>query len=126
MPNDSSTTSTTSNTSASELGTPVARDGVGRLWPVRRGHQVTAQFGVWGTQRVQVQASAGGGRGDLPYLAVTVGGCLTYVYDRDGLASHVAAWRDAAGYNQSLRLPPVPAGWAVGDGAADLVSAGGG
>ena len=124
MPNDSSTTSTTSNTSASDLGAPVTAGGVGRPRPVQRDHQVTAQFGVWGTQRVQVHASAGGGPGDLPYLAVTVGDCLTYVYDREALASHVMAWRDGAAYNQSFRLPPVPAGpedRGAGAGRQDLM-----
>jgi hypothetical protein len=45
----------------------------------------------------------------VPPIAVTVGDCLTYLYDRDALAAHVPAWRETAAHNQSLRLPTAPA-----------------
>jgi len=45
----------------------------GTARPVQRGHGVAVQFTAWAAQRVQVLASGGGGRGDLPYVAVTVG-----------------------------------------------------
>ena len=88
-----------------------ARTSTLRGRPVLGPHTVAVQFGAWGPQRVQVGASGGGGRDDLPYVAVTVGDCLTYVYDRAALASHVRAWQDAAALNRGLRLPeqPVPA-----------------
>ena len=72
-------------------------------------------------QRVDVHAHASGGRGDQPYIAVTVGDCLTYLYDRDALAAHVRAWREAAAHNQSLRLPTAPAAQVAGpDGRQDV------
>ncbi len=39
---------------------------------------------------------------------MTVGECLTYVYDREALATHRQAWQDASRQNQSVRLPAVP------------------
>jgi len=47
--------------------------------PVQRGHQVAVQFSAHGVQRVDVHAHASGGRGDQPYIAATVGDCLTYL-----------------------------------------------
>ncbi len=88
--------------------------------PVQRGHQVAVQFSAHGVQRVDVHAHARGGRGDQPYIAVTVGDCLTYLYDRDALAAHVRAWREAAAHNQSLRLPTAPAQVAGPDGRQDV------
>ena len=74
---------------------------------VQRGHHVAVQFSAWAAQKVQVRASGGGGQGDQPYIAVTVGECLTYVYDRDALTAHLRAWTDAAKQNERLRLPVV-------------------
>jgi len=89
--------------------------------PVPRGHQVAVQFSAHGVQRVDVHAHASGGRGDQRYIAVTVGDCLTYLYDRDALAAHVRAWREAAAHNQSLRLPTAPAAQVAGpDGRQDV------
>jgi len=64
---------------------------------------VTVQ--AWGPQRHQVRASSGGGRGGRPYVAVTVGACLTYVYDAAALATFLAAWTRAQQANRSVRLP---------------------
>jgi len=109
-------TSTTKNTTiknTTSAGTVVR--------PVQRGHQVAVQFSAHGVQRVDARAHAGGGRGDQPYIAVTVGDCLTYRYDRDALAAHVRAWREAAAHNQSLRLPTAPAAQVAGpDGRQDV------
>jgi hypothetical protein len=67
---------------------------------------VAVQFDVWGPQHVRVRASSGGGRGGgRPYLAVTVGECLTYVYDSDAFVSYLSAWRQAAALNRAVRLP---------------------
>ncbi len=108
-----STTKNTTTTTTTSAGTAVR--------PVQRGHQVAVQFSVHGVQRVDVHAHAGGGRGDQPYIAVTVGDCLTYLYDRDALAAHVRAWREAAAHNQSLRLPTAPAAQVAGpDGRQDV------
>jgi len=109
---NTTTKSTTRNTTPA--GTAVR--------PVQRGHQVAVQFSAHGVQRVDVHAHASGGRGDQPYIAVTVGDCLTYLYDRDALAAHVRAWRDAAAYNQGLRLPTAPAAPQVAgpDGRQDV------
>ncbi len=107
------TTTTTTTTTTTSAGTAVR--------PVQRGHQVAVQFSAHGVQRVDARAHAGGGRGDQPYIAVTVGDCLTYLYDRDALAAHVRAWREAAAYNQSLRLPTAPAAQVAGpDGRQDV------
>ncbi len=109
-------TSTTKNTitaTTTSAGTAVR--------PVPRGHQVAVQFSAYGVQRVDVHAHASGGRGDQPYIAVTVGDCLSYLYDRDALAAHVRAWREAAAHNQSLRLPTAPAAQVAGpDGRQDV------
>ena len=89
--------------------------------PVQRGHQVAVQFSAHGGQRVDARAHGSGGRGDQPYIAVTVGDCLTYLYDRDALAAHVRAWWEAAAHNQSLRLPTAPAAQLAGpDGRQDV------
>ena len=58
--------------------------------------------------------------GELPLVGGGRGGgdCLTYVYDRDALASQLTAWRDAAAYNQIFRLPTAPAGPEDGAGGA--------
>ena len=101
-----STTKNTTTTTTTAAGT-AAR-------PVQRGHQVAVQFSAHGVQRVHVHAHASGGRGDQPYVAVTVGDCLSYLYDRDALAAHVRAWREAAAHNQSLRLPTAPAAQVAG------------
>ena len=72
-------------------------------------HTVAVTFSAWGPQAKRVRASGGGGRGDAAYVAVTVGDCLTYSYDRDALRSHLRAWQEAAEVNRSLRLPEQPA-----------------
>jgi hypothetical protein len=69
-----------------------------------RAHDVAVQFDVWGPQHVMVRASSGGSRGGRPYVAVTVGECLTYVYDHDALVSYLSAWREAAALNRTVRL----------------------
>jgi len=76
--------------------------------PLPGPQSVTASFSVWEAQQVRVVANGGGGPQDQPYIAVTVGDALTYVYDQDGLACHVTAWRDAARHNETLRLPVRP------------------
>jgi len=107
------TTKITTTTSTTSAGTAVR--------PVQRGHQVAVQFSAHGVQRVDARAHAGGGRGDQPYIAVTVGDCLSYLYDRDALAAYVRAWREAATHNQSLRLPTAPAAQVAGpDGRQDV------
>ncbi len=109
----STTKNTTTTTTTTSVGTAV--------WPVPRGHRVAVQFSAHGVQRVDSRAHASGGRGDQPYIAVTVGDCLTYLYDRDALAAHVRAWREAAAHNQSLRLPTAPAAQVAGpDGRQDV------
>ncbi len=108
-----STTKTTTTTATSPVGTAVRS--------VQRGHQVAVQFSAHGVQRVDAHAHASGDRGDQRYIAVTVGDCLTYLYDRDALAAHVRAWREAAAHNQSLRLPTAPAAQVAGpDGGQDV------
>ena len=81
--------------------------------PVSRAHEVRVRVQVWGRQDSAVRASSGGGRGGLAYVAVTVGQCLTYVYDVDGLGAHLQAWRQAAQMNRAVRLgefgPPLTA-----------------
>jgi hypothetical protein len=52
---------------------------------------------------------AGGGRNDLPYIAVTVGECLTYVYDRGALMSYLRAWQQAVEHNHVTRMPVITA-----------------
>lgn len=96
--------------------TTTRRPGTGKGQPVPAvgSHTVAVQFSAWGPQRYQVHASGGGGRQDLPYIAVAVGDCLTYVYDRAALTCHVQAWRRAADRTQAMRLPTVPAAGAVG------------
>ncbi len=115
-------TTTTPTTTTPTTTTPTTAAGTA-VRPVQRGHQVAVQFSAWGAQRVDVHAHASGGRGDQPYIAVTVGDCLTYLYDRDALAAHVRAWRDAAAYNQGLRLPTAPAACQVAgpDGRQDVM-----
>jgi hypothetical protein len=49
--------------------------------PMLGAHSVTVAFSVWGTQPTSVMARDGGGPQDRPYIAVSVGDCLTYVYD---------------------------------------------
>jgi hypothetical protein len=108
-----STTKSTTIKNSTSAGTAVR--------PVRRGHQVAVQFSAHGVQRVDARAYAGGGHGDQRYVAVTVGDCLSYLYDRDALAAHVRAWREAAAHNQSLRLPTAPAAQLAGpDGRQDV------
>jgi hypothetical protein len=108
-----STTKNTTTTTTTSAGSAVR--------PVQRGHQVAVQFSAHGVQRVDVHAHASGGRGDQRYIAVTVGDCLTYLYDRDALAGHVRAWREAAAHNQSLRLPTAPPAPVAGpDGRQDV------
>ncbi len=96
-----STTKNTTTTTTTPAGTAVR--------PVQRGHQVAVQFSAHGVQRVDARAHASGGHGDQPYIAVTVGDCLSYLYNRDALAAHARAWREAAAHNQSLRVPTAPA-----------------
>ena len=48
------------------------------------------------------------GAGGAPYVAVGVGCCLTYAYDRGAIDSHVSAWQDAEQVNRSVRLPEFP------------------
>jgi len=109
----STTTKSTTTKSTTSAGTAVR--------PVPRGYQVAVQFSAHGGQRVDARAHAGGGRGDQPYIAVTVRDCLSYLYDRDALAAHVRGWREAAGHNQSLRLPTAPAAQVAGpDGRQDV------
>lgn len=82
-----------------------ARDSTVRA-VVRPGESVaTVQFGAWGPQVVRVLAHSGGGRNDQAYVAVTVGACVTYAYDRAAVASYVAAWTEAAQANRCVRLP---------------------
>jgi len=92
----------TSTNTTTEQSTEQATRRVGQQ--VRRAHAAAIQFGVWGPQNMRVQASRGGGREGLPYVAVTIGDCLTYVYDRDALASYLGAWREAARVNRAMRL----------------------
>jgi len=73
--------------------------------PLPGPQSVTVSFSVWEAQQVRVVANGGGGPQDQPYIAVTVGDALTYVYDQVGLACHVTAWREAAGLNGAVRLP---------------------
>ena len=93
------------HTSAARL----AEASTARPRPVRGEHAVAVSFDAWGPQGKAVHASGGGGRGDAPYVAVTVGGCLTYAYDRAALGAHLRAWRRAAELNRGLRLPEQPA-----------------
>ncbi len=79
---------------------------------------VAVSFSVWGPLRSRVTASGGGGRGDAPYIAVTVGDTVTYVYDRDALRSHLRAWREAVEINNGLRLPAMPPAHAAAEVAA--------
>jgi hypothetical protein len=73
--------------------------------PLPGPQSVAVSFSVWEAQQVRVVANGGGGPQDQPYIAVTVGDALTYVYDQVGLACHVTAWRKAASYNGGVRLP---------------------
>jgi len=114
-------TSTTKNTTTKNTTTKNTTLAGTVVRPVQRGHQVAVQFSAHGVQRVDARAHASGGRGDQRYIAVTVGDCLTYLYDRDALAAHVRAWREAAAHNQSLRLPTAPAAQVAGpDGRQDV------
>ena len=113
-----STTKTTTTKNTTTKNTTLAGTVVR---PVQRGHQVAVQFSAHGVQRVDVHAHASGGRGDQPYITVTVGDCLSNHNDRDALAAHVRAWREAAAHNQSLRLPTAPAAQVAGpDGRQDV------
>jgi len=120
--NSTSTTGTTSTTSMiGTIGTsPSGSEGTGRAGSPtgatgkassvsqRRpapAQDVSVTVQVWGPQRYQVRASSGGGRGGRPYVAVTVGACLTYVYDAAALATFLAAWTRAEQANRSVRLP---------------------
>ena len=114
-------TSTTKHTTTKSTTTATTTAAGTAARPVQRGHQVAVQFSAHGVQRVDVHAHASGGRGDQPYIAVTVGDCLSYLYDRDALAAHVRAWREAAAHNQSLRLPTASAAQIAGpDGRQDV------
>jgi hypothetical protein len=73
--------------------------------PVRGAHAVAVTFSAWGYQPGKVDCHSGGGRNDQPYIAVTVGECLTYVYDRGALMSYLQAWQQAAAQNNVTRLP---------------------
>ncbi len=68
-------------------------------------HVVVVRFAAWGPQDRSVKASSGGGRGGAPYIAVQVGACLTYAYDRAAVRSHLEAWQQAEKVNRSVRLP---------------------
>ncbi|BEP13988.1 hypothetical protein acdb102_22990 [Acidothermaceae bacterium B102] len=72
--------------------------------PALGAHWVSVVFSVWGVQPCSVIARDGGGPRDRPYLAVSVGDSLTYVYDRDALFSHVSAWQEAARQAATFRL----------------------
>lgn len=74
-------------------------------------HTVTVEFSMWGPEDGIVQASSGGGRGGRPYLVVTVGPCLTYLYAVVALDCYLAAWREAATVARAVRLTDLrPAG----------------
>lgn len=90
-----------------EIHTPAAGS-IQNPRPVHGGHAVAVAFSVWHSQPVKVTAASVGGRGDKPHVVVWVGECLTYVYDREALRSHVDAWREAAKQNTSVRLPAKP------------------
>ncbi len=66
-------TSTTKNTTTKSTTTKNITLAGTAVRPVQRGHQVAVQFSAYGVQRVDARAHAGGGRGDQPYIAVTVG-----------------------------------------------------
>jgi hypothetical protein len=68
-------------------------------------HVVVVRFAAWGPQDSSIRASSGGGRGGAPYIAVQVGACLTYAYDRAAVRSHLEAWQQAEKVNRSVRLP---------------------
>ena len=63
----------------------------------------TVAFG----QPASVRVATSGGESDDPYIAVRVGECLTYVYDRDALDSHVSAWREAGQHAAKRTLAEV-------------------
>jgi hypothetical protein len=67
--------------------------------PVHVAQAVAVGFSAWGAQPNKVTSSCDGGRDDRAHVAVRVGDCLTYVYDRDALTSHPDAWRAAAQHN---------------------------
>jgi len=117
-------TTTTKNTTTKSTTTTTTTSAGTAVRPVQRGHQVAVQFSAHGVQRVDARAHARGGRGGRGgqrYIAVTVGDCLSYLYDRDALAGHVRAWREGAAHNQSLRLPTAPAAQLAGpDGRQDV------
>jgi hypothetical protein len=73
--------------------------------PVPGAHAVAVMFSHWGHQDSKVDCHSGGGRNDQPYIAVTVGECLTYVYDRGALLSYLRTWERAAEHNTVTRLP---------------------
>ncbi len=73
--------------------------------PVRGAHAVAGTFRAWGYQPGKVDCHSGGARNDQPYIAVTVGECLTYVYDRGALMSYLRIWQTAAAHNNVTRLP---------------------
>ena len=93
--------------------------------PALGAHWVSVAFSVWGAQPCSVIARDGGGPQDRPYLAVSVGDSLTYVYDRDALFGHVSAWQEAARQAATFRLPNsgVPADpYALGQGTSVLTN----
>jgi len=102
MPVNKNASNTTGDTAGRTVGTP---------HPVQRGYAVAVSFNAWTAQQVRVLGYGGGDgtdRIDQPYVAVTVGECLTYVYDHEALASHLAAWQDAGKQNAAVRLPAAP------------------
>jgi hypothetical protein len=72
---------------------------------VHGAHAVAVAFSAWGSQPSGVTAASEGGRNGLAHVAMRVGDCLTYVYDRAAVRSHLEAWREAAQQNSSVRLP---------------------
>lgn len=55
-----------------------------------------------------MRASSGGGRDGAPYLAVTIGDCLTYAYDAAAVESYRGAWAEAVHIARTRRLPEHP------------------
>jgi len=99
------------NSSSSSISQTTTSRTAGTPHPVQRGYAVAVSLDAWTAQQVRVLAYGGGdgdSRIDQPYVAVTVGECLTYVYDHEALASHLAAWQRAAKQNTVARLPAAP------------------
>ena len=76
-------------------------------------HAVAVIFSTWGYQTTAVDCATAGGRDNKPYIAVRVGECLTYAYDRRALMSYLRAWERAAAANGKIRLPAITATAAV-------------